>query len=363
MNELLRRKIEDLSRKLADLRGFLDIPKMEERIHELDAFMSASDFWNDQDKANKFIREVKALKGNVEPLKDAEKQAADLMELLQLSEGDESMEQQISADADALAEAIARLEIQVLLSGPYDHCNALISLNSGAGGTESCDWTSMLFRMYMRWAENKGYKTEVYDILHGEEAGLKNVSVRIIGERAYGYLKNEKGVHRLVRISPFDANKRRHTSFASFDAIPEIEDDDADIEINPDDLKVDVFRSSGPGGQSVNTADSAVRITHMPTGIITQSQVERSQLQNKARCMRVLKARLFELKQKALDDKLAAESGQKQKIEWGSQIRSYVMQPYQLVKDHRTDAETGNVQKVMDGDIDMFIEAYLKMKQ
>ncbi len=299
MNEMLRRKIAGLSEKLEALRGFLDVPKLENRIRELDDQMNAGDFWNNQDKANKIIREAKAIKGNVEPLKEAEKHAADLMELLQLSDGDEAMEQQIDLDAEALLLTIAKLEIQVLLSGQYDHCNALISLNSGAGGTESCDWTSMLFRMYMRWAENKGYKTEVYDILHGEEAGLKNVSIRVIGERAYGYLKNEKGVHRLVRISPFDSNKRRHTSFASFDAIPEIEDD-TEVSINPDDLKVDVFRSSGPGGQSVNTADSAVRITHMPTGIIVSSQVERSQLQNKARCMSVLKAKLFELKQKAI---------------------------------------------------------------
>lgn len=362
MNELLRRKIADLSQKLGDLRGYLDVPHMELRIKELDMQMSAPDFWNDSDKANRSIRDVKALKGSVEPLKEAEKNAADLMELLELAEGDASMEEQIDKDADMLDAAVAKLEIQVLLSGPYDNCNALVSLNSGAGGTESCDWTGMLFRMYMRWAETRGFKTEVYDILHGEEAGLKSVSFRVIGERAYGYLKNEKGVHRLVRISPFDANKRRHTSFASFDAIPEIEEGDAEIEINPDDLKVDVFRSSGPGGQSVNTADSAVRITHIPSGIITSSQVERSQLQNKMRCMRVLKAKLFELQQRAMDDKLAAESGDKQKIEWGSQIRSYVFQPYQMVKDHRTDAETGNVQKVMDGDIDIFIEAFLKMK-
>ena len=279
-----------------------------------------------------------------------------------MDENQEESLKEFQEDVATLGREVELLEFQRLLSGPFDPNNAIVSINSGAGGTESCDWTNMLFRMYTRWAESKGYKVEVYDILHGEEAGLKNVSMRIVGERAYGYLKNEKGVHRLVRISPFDANKRRHTSFASFDAIPEIEDDDAEIVINPDDLKVDVFRSSGPGGQSVNTADSAVRITHMPTGIIVSSQVERSQLQNKARCMRVLKAKLFELKQKAMDDKIAAESGQKQKIEWGSQIRSYVMQPYQLVKDHRTEAETGNTQKVMDGDIDMFIEAFLKMR-
>jgi peptide chain release factor 2 len=323
--------------------------------------MAASDFWNDQEKGNKFIKELKGLKAIVEPLKEAGRLITDARELLELAEGDEAMERQIEADVTALIPIVARLEIQTLLSGPYDDCNAIVSLNSGAGGTESCDWTGMLFRLYTRWAEAKDYKVEVFDILHGEEAGIKNVSFRVEGPKAYGYLKAEKGVHRLVRISPFDSNKRRHTSFASFDVIPEIEDDET-VEINPDDLKIDVFRSSGPGGQSVNTADSAVRITHIPTGFITQSQVERSQLQNKERCMRVLKAKLFELKQQEMDNKLAAESGQKQKIEWGSQIRSYVMQPYQMVKDHRTDAETGNVQKVMDGDIDMFIEAFLKMR-
>lgn len=362
MNEMLSRKINDLSKKLQELQGFLDVPSLLEQIRLGEEKMGASDFWNDQQSANKLIRDIKGKKVLVEPLKKAEKLAKDVRELLDLSQDDEEMEKQIEIEVDVLEKTIAELEIQILLSGQYDHCHALLSLNSGAGGTESCDWTSMLFRMYMRWAENKGFKAEVYDILHGEEAGLKNVSIRIEGEKAYGYLKAEKGVHRLVRISPFDANKRRHTSFASVDVIPEI-DDDIEIDINPDDLKIDVFRSSGPGGQSVNTADSAVRITHIPTGIITQSQVERSQLQNKARCMRVLKAKLFEMKQQELDDKLSQESGKKQKIEWGSQIRSYVMQPYQLVKDLRTDVETGNVQKVMDGDIDMFIEAFLKMRK
>ncbi len=361
MNELLSRRITELSQKLEDLHRFLDLPKMRERIRSIEERMAAADFWNDQEAANKLIRELKDLKSSVEPLKEAEKRAADARELLELSEGDAEMEQQIDVEVALLAPIVAKLEIQTLLSGPYDHNNAILSLNSGAGGTESCDWTSMLFRMYTRWAEAKEYTVEVFDILPGEEAGIKNVALRIVGEKAYGYLKAEKGVHRLVRISPFDANKRRHTSFASVDVIPEI-DDDVAVDINPDDLKVDVFRSSGPGGQSVNTADSAVRITHIPTGIITQSQVERSQLQNKARCMKVLKAKLYELKQQEMDSKLAAESGQKQKIEWGSQIRSYVLQPYQMIKDHRTEAETGNVQKVLDGDIDLFIEAFLKMK-
>ncbi|MBF0387524.1 MAG: peptide chain release factor 2 [Candidatus Omnitrophica bacterium] len=348
-------------RNLPTYGGFFDLPVLIERIRAAEDQMTLTDFWSDQAKANKLIKELKGLKAKVDPLKEAEKRAADARELLELSAGDADLEAQIEVESGLLAQIVAKLEIQVLLSGQYDDCNALLSLNSGAGGTESCDWTSLLFRMYTRWAENKGYKVEVYDILHGEEAGIKNVSIRIEGEKAYGYLRAEKGVHRLVRISPFDANKRRHTSFASVDVIPEIEDD-VEVAINPDDLKVDVFRSSGPGGQSVNTADSAVRITHIPTGIVTSSQVERSQLQNKARCMRVLKAKLFEIKEQELSSKLAAESGNKQKIEWGSQIRSYVFQPYQLVKDHRTEAETGNVQKVMDGEIDLFIEAFLKMR-
>ncbi|MBF0485907.1 MAG: peptide chain release factor 2 [Candidatus Omnitrophica bacterium] len=361
MNELLNRKIESLSQKLSDLRGFLDLPKQSARIREIEDAMAGAGFWDRQEEANRLIKELKGLKNIMDPMKDAEKRLHDAKELLQLSEGDEDMERQIEHEAEVLAGVIAALEIQVLLSGPYDNNNAILSLNSGAGGTESCDWTSMLFRMYTRWAESKGYKVTVFDVLAGEEAGIKNVSLRIEGDKVYGYLKAEKGVHRLVRISPFDANKRRHTSFASVDVIPEI-DDDIQVDINPDDLKVDVFRSSGPGGQSVNTADSAVRITHMPTGIVVQSQVERSQLQNKVQCMKVLKAKLFELKQEALDNELAAEAGKKQKIEWGSQIRSYVLQPYQMIKDHRTEAETGSVQKVLDGDIDMFIEAFLKMR-
>ncbi|MBF0330439.1 MAG: peptide chain release factor 2 [Candidatus Omnitrophica bacterium] len=358
---MLSRKIKELSLKLTDLRGFLDIPTLKERIRVGEDRMTASDFWTDQDTANKLIQELKGIKASVEPLEHAEKLIADARELLELSEGDEAMEAQIEADVQALGPIIDKLEIQTLLSGHYDNCDAILSLNSGAGGTESCDWTGMLFRLYTRWAENKGFKVEVLDVLPGEEAGIKNVTMSIHGQKVYGYLKAEKGVHRLVRISPFDSNKRRHTSFASVEVIPEIEDEE-EVEINPDDLKVDVFRSSGPGGQSVNTADSAVRITHIPSGFVTSSQVERSQLQNKARCMKVLRAKLAELKRQAQEDRISAEAGQKQKIEWGSQIRSYVMQPYQMVKDHRTGAETSNIPKVMDGDIDMFIEAFLKMR-
>jgi peptide chain release factor 2 len=241
------------------------------------------------------------------------------------------------------------------------NANALLSINAGAGGTESCDWASMLMRMYLRHADLKGYKCETIDILHGDEAGIKNVTLRIEAEKAYGFLKSEKGVHRLVRISPFDSNKRRHTSFASVEVIPEVEDD-TEVQINPAELRIDVFRASGPGGQSVNTTDSAVRITHLPTGIVAQSQKERSQLQNKAQAMKVLRARLSALKSQQQEEVMNKEAGDKQKIEWGSQIRSYVLHPYLMVKDHRTGVETGNAQKVLDGEIDPFIEGFLKTR-
>jgi peptide chain release factor 2 len=256
-----------------------------------------------------------------------------------------------------------KLEFKTLFSEEFDKNNAILSINAGAGGTESCDWVNMLLRMYNRWAENHGYGVKTIDILIGEEAGIKNVTALIEGEYAYGYLKAERGVHRLVRISPFDANKRRHTSFASVDVIPQVEEN-VDIKLEEKDLRIDVYRSSGPGGQSVNTTDSAVRITHIPTGLVVQCQNERSQYQNKQTALSILKARLFELERQKKEDQLLKHYGtQKKKIEWGSQIRSYVMHPYNLVKDHRTDYETGDVNKVVDGGIDEFIEAYLKSQK
>ncbi len=323
--------------------------------------MSAPDFWNDSSLSNKLMKQLKGLKAVVEPFQKSEEKLKDLKELIGISAEDEEFLKHIADDLKVLERDVDALELQAFLSGEFDRSNAIFSINAGAGGTESCDWVSMLLRMYKRWAERKDYKIETLDILTGEEAGIKNVTLRIEGELAYGYLKAEKGVHRLVRISPFDSNKRRHTSFASVDVIPEIEEDIA-IEINPDDLRIDVYRSSGPGGQSVNTTDSAVRITHNPTGIVVQCQNERSQLQNKQTAMKVLRAKLYELKRREQDDRLAAEQGEKLKIEWGSQIRSYVMHPYNMVKDHRTEVETGDVARVMDGDLDMFIEAFLKMK-
>lgn len=323
--------------------------------------MAQPNFWNQSDTSSKLVRDLKYLKSCVDPYQKSVKKLEDLKELTTISDGDEEFSRQLEDELLSLQKEVSALEIQSFLSGPFDRNNAILSINAGAGGTESCDWANMLLRMYTRWADNKGFSAKTTDILAGEEAGVKNVTLSIEGEMAYGFLKGEKGVHRLVRISPFDSNRRRHTSFASVDVIPEIEDD-IEVEINADDLRIDIFRSSGPGGQSVNTTDSAVRITHIPTNIVAQCQNERSQLQNKQMAMKILRARLHEKKLKEQEERMAKEYGKKQKIEWGSQIRSYVMHPYSLVKDHRTQAETGNVSKVMDGDFNLFTEAYLRKK-
>ncbi len=333
----------------------------EKSIAEIQARMSQEGFWDHQEQANKIMQELKGLKNIVEPFAECVKRVNDAKEFAGLVEDDEDLNEQLVSEAAVLTTQIDALELQAHLSGPFDSHNALLGINAGAGGTESCDWAAMLMRMYVRHADLKGYKCETIDILIGEEAGIKNVTLRIEGDKAYGYLKSEKGVHRLVRISPFDANKRRHTSFASVEVIPEV-DDDAELEIDPKDLRIDVYRASGPGGQGVNTTDSAVRITHLPTNIVAQSQKERSQLQNKAQAMKVLRARLSALKSQQQEDIMNKEAGDKQKIEWGSQIRSYVLHPYLMVKDHRTGVETGNAQKVLDGDIDAFIEGFLKTR-
>lgn len=325
--------------------------------------MSKAGFWSDSEKATRLINELKSLKAVIEPWEKAYKKLTELEEILSiLKEEDKDLISTLDRDTETLNQELASLEFKTLLNGPFDKNNAIVSINAGAGGTESCDWVNMLFRMYNRWAERRGFNIKTTDILFGEEAGIKNVTALIEGEFAYGYLKAERGVHRLVRISPFDANKRRHTSFASVDVIPEIEED-IQIKIEEKDLRVDVYRSSGPGGQSVNTTDSAVRITHLPSGIIVACQNERSQYQNKQTALKILKARLYELEREKKEQELLKTYGtQKQKIEWGSQIRSYVMHPYNLVKDHRTEYETSNVQAVMDGKIDEFIEAYLKIQ-
>ncbi len=323
--------------------------------------MAEEGFWNDAERSNAVLRDLKYLKSCVEPYREIEKRHAEARELLELSGEDEEFLSQIEAEVAALEDQIRGLETRAFLSGPFDRSNAILSINAGAGGTESCDWSRMLFRMYTRWADAQGYQVSVTDILDGEEAGIKNATIRIEGDTAYGLLKGEKGVHRLVRISPFDANRRRHTSFASVDVIPEISDE-IEVEVRPEDLRIDIFRSSGPGGQSVNTTDSAVRITHLPTGIVVQCQNERSQLQNRQMAMKILRARIYEKKRREQEEQMAKEYGQKQKIEWGSQIRSYVLHPYLMIKDHRTGAQTANVSRVMDGDIQLFIEAYLRWR-
>ena len=298
----------------------------------------------------------------VQPWLDLTKKLADLNAFIELAseeDDEESYVEEITAEIDEVKSKLAELELSTLLSDEHDQSNAIIEINSGAGGTESCDWAEMLLRMYLCWAERKGYSTEIIDSVEGDVAGLKNVTVIIRGLNAYGYLKSERGVHRLVRISPFDANKRRHTSFASVDVVPEVTETDT-VNINPDDLRIDTFRASGAGGQHVNKTDSAIRITHIPTGIVVSCQNERSQHQNKEVAMKVLSARLLELERKAQEQELAVLRGEQRSIEWGNQIRSYVFQPYTMVKDHRTNAESGNIMAVMDGEIDMFIQAYLR---
>lgn len=277
-----------------------------------------------------------------------------------LEEQDESLETEVRKGLADLESKFKALELEILLSAPYDSNNSILTLHAGAGGTEAQDWVAMLFRMYLRWAERRGFKTEVLDMLAGEEAGIKSATVSISGENVYGYTKAEKGVHRLVRISPFDASGRRHTSFASVDVIPEVSED-TEVNIDPEDLKVDTYRSGGAGGQHVNKTDSAVRITHIPTGVVVQCQNERSQIQNRAAAMRILQAKLLELKRSQQEEELSEIRGEQQDIAWGSQIRSYVFHPYSMVKDHRTNCETGNISAVMDGEIDEFIAAYLQL--
>lgn len=322
--------------------------------------MSGPDFWKDQSAANKVVEALKSLKSDTGPVLEAQKRIRDLAELFEIAGDDHGMLSEIKSGTDAVLADAERMEFMLLFAGEFDANSAILSINSGAGGTESCDWADMLLRMYVRWAQSKSYKVTTTDILPGEEAGIKNATVLIEGQWAYGYLKSESGVHRLVRISPFDSNKRRHTSFASVEVIPELEEG-MNVEINPDDLKIDVYRSSGHGGQSVNTTDSAVRITHLPSGLVVACQNERSQYQNKQTALKILKARIYELEREKHEKKLENIAGQKQKIEWGSQIRSYVMHPYSMAKDHRSGYETGNVAAVMNGELDAFMEAYLRM--
>lgn len=323
--------------------------------------MEEPDFWNDPEKAQEMTKTLNSLKSDLESYDNLVAQKEDIETLMEMGEeeNDPSLVPEIQEMVDAFVEQIDNIRIRTLLSGEYDKDNAIVTLHAGAGGTESCDWCSMLYRMYTRWADKKGYSVEVLDYLDGEEAGIKSVTFQVNGENAYGYLKSEKGVHRLVRISPFNAAGKRQTSFVSCDVMPDIEED-LDIEINDDEIRIDTYRSSGAGGQHINKTSSAIRITHLPTNTVVQCQNERSQFQNKDKAMQMLKAKLYLLKQQENMEKLSGIRGDVTEIGWGNQIRSYVMQPYTMVKDHRTNEESGNVDKVMDGDVDPFINAYLK---
>lgn len=323
--------------------------------------MEEPDFWDNAEAAQKSAVELKGLKNTVEGFHALSRQYEDIETLIEMGyeENDVELIPEIAQELADFSEKLDALRISTLLRGEYDKDNAILTLHAGAGGTESCDWTGMLYRMYTRWAEQKGYTYEVLDYLDGEEAGIKSVTIQINGENAFGYLKSEKGVHRLVRISPFNAAGKRQTSFASCDVMPDIEED-LDIEINEDELRIDTYRSSGAGGQHINKTSSAIRITHLPTNIVVQCQNERSQFQNKDKAMQMLKAKLYLLKQQENAEKLSDIRGDVKEIGWGNQIRSYVMQPYTMVKDHRTNEETGNVGAVLDGGLDTFISAYLK---
>ena len=341
--------------------NLFDIIKLEEKLKDLERKTLEENFWSDSANSNKILSEIKNIKTKCIEFRRLENEANNLKELTELVtlEPDNEIANDIIKNTLKLEQDIAKLEILTLLSGKYDSSNAIVTIHPGAGGTESQDWAEMLYRMYSRWANKNGYELKELDYLEGEEAGLKSVTFEVIGENAYGYMKCEKGVHRLVRISPFDAGGRRHTSFASIEVLPEITND-VEIQINPDDLRVDTYRASGAGGQHINKTSSAVRITHIPTNIVVACQSERSQIQNRETAMRMLKSKLLALKEQEQKDTIDELKGEQKDIAWGSQIRSYVFCPYTLVKDHRTNFEVGNVEAVMNGEIDLFMESYLK---
>ena len=341
---------------------YFDREKLLQNKKEIEAEMAAGGFWDDKENARQKSQQLDRIKKRMQVINQLEEKFEEAEIYLELAaEEGESLDSELKATLTELERELEKLELKLRLNEPYDDHNAILSIHPGAGGTESQDWAQMLLRMYSRWAESNGYELQTLDFNPGEEAGIKSVTMMVSGDYAYGYLKGEKGVHRLVRISPFDSSGRRHTSFASVDVMPEI-DDDIEVDIDENDLKIDTYRASGAGGQHVNKTDSAVRITHQPTGVVVQCQNERSQHKNKATAMKVLTAKLLELKEEAQAEKIDELGGEHKEIAWGSQIRSYVFHPYNLIKDHRTDFEEGNVDKVMDGYLDEFIEAYLKYK-
>ncbi|TVR46678.1 MAG: peptide chain release factor 2 [Puniceicoccaceae bacterium] len=356
--------IEEIKKRAGYLWRFLDVDNKQREVETLEMEMSSPGFWDHTERAQATATRVNQLKSQLETIRTLSTRAADAEIMAQLldesgAESDDPEVKELEKNLSELREAIDAFELRSLLTGPHDANNAIMSIHAGAGGTESCDWAEMLFRMYTRWAERRGFEMEVQDLQPGDEAGLSRVTFILRGENAYGYAKAERGVHRLVRISPFDSNKRRHTSFCAIDIIAEI-DDDIDVDIREEDLRVDTYRSSGKGGQHVNKTDSAVRLTHLPSGLVVACQQERSQTKNRSTAMKLLKARLYEKMQDEKRSEMEKFYGEKGEIGWGSQIRSYVFQPYQMVKDLRTGVETGNIQAVMDGDIDRFISAWLR---
>ncbi|MBQ4232427.1 MAG: peptide chain release factor 2 [Lachnospiraceae bacterium] len=347
---------------LMEVRDSLDLDQKRFKLEDLEHSMEVPGFWDDPDKSSEVMKRVSALKGEIESYESLEQQYDDIMTLIEMAaeENDETLLEEIKTEMDDFITKFDNMRISTLLTGEYDKNDAILSLHAGAGGTEACDWTSMLFRMYSRWAEKRGFATEVLDFEDGDDAGYRSITMEIRGENAFGYLRSEHGVHRLVRISPFNANGKRQTSFSACDVMPDIEED-IDIDISEDDLRIDYYRSSGAGGQHINKTSSAVRIVHQPTGIVVQCQNERSQFQNRDKAMQMLKAKLLMMKQQENADKTSDIRGDVKENGFGSQIRNYVMHPYSMVKDVRTEEETSNVNAVMDGDIDRFINAYLKM--
>ncbi|MFL7813137.1 MAG: peptide chain release factor 2 [Anaerolineales bacterium] len=355
--ESLASILTESEQKINNLLERLDVSKKTKQLEQLQKESQDPDLWNNQDRARKVMKSISFLESELNSWSKLQSRLADAQELVAL--GDESLEEELSREVLALQGEIEKREFDAMLSGEYDRGDALLAIHAGAGGNDAQDWAEMLQRMYLRWAESRNFETEVIDLTPGEEAGIKSTTISISGPYAYGYLRSEKGVHRLVRISPFDSSNRRHTSFVLVEVLPQVEDDES-IEINPNDLRIDTFRSAGAGGQSVQKNDTAVRITHIPTGIVASCQNERSQTQNREMALKVLKSRLLALKQQEHKERIEELKGEYQKAEWGSQIRSYVLHPYHMVKDHRTDFEMGNTQAVLDGDIDPFIESYLR---